>query len=147
MLCVAIGTAVVAPPVLVHKYDRHVAKVETRVAVKKAVAKVRRERPAFRVKREAIVSNGFSAPPVWAEAAAKCVPSGGLSGGGAGGGGGAVGYIGIGGGAIGIGHTPQPGGGAIPAVPEPSSYMLMMLGVGVLGGAMRSNRKTRGRVE
>lgn len=143
MLCLAIGTAVVAPPVIVHKIDRHVAKVERRVAVRQAVAKVRRERPAFHAKREAIVATGFHAPPVIAEAAATCVPYTPPTGGGfAGGGGGSGGFIGIGGGSIGIGNTPAPGG-ITPAIPEPSSYVMMILGVAAVGGGIRANRRTK----
>lgn len=143
MLCLAIGTAVVAPPVIVHKVDRHVAKVERRAAVRQAVAKDRRERPAFHAKREAIVATDFHAPPVIAEAAATCVPYGGPSGGGfAGGGGSSGGFIGIGGGSIGIGNTPAPGG-ITPAIPEPSSYVMMILGVAAVGGGIRVNRRTK----
>lgn len=152
MLCLAIGTAVVAPPVIVHKIDRHVAKVEKRVAVRQAVAKVRRERPAFHAKREAIVATDFHAPPVIAEAAATCVSSGGPSGGGfAGGGGGSGGFIGIGGGAIGIGNTPAPGGVITPPIPEPSGWTMMILGIGTIGGNMRrartSKRKAGGTIQ
>lgn len=142
MMCVAIGAAVVAPPVIVHKIDRHVAKVERRAAVRQAVAKVRGERPAFHAKREAIAATDFHAPPVIAQAAATCVPSGGPSGGGlAGVGGGSGGYLGIGGDVIGIGHAPPPGNGITPAVPEPSGWALMILGFGLMGTNMRSIRR------
>lgn len=143
MLCAVMGVAVVAPPVIVHKIDRRVAKVEKRVAVQQAVARVKRERPAFHAKREAIAATDFHAPPVMAEAAATCVPYAPPIGGGfAGGGGSSGGFIGIGGGSIGIGNTPAPGG-ITPAIPEPSSYVMTMLGIGLIGGAMRSNRKVK----
>lgn len=138
MLCAVMGVAVVAPPVIVHKIDRRVAKVEKRVAVQQAVAKVRRERPAFHVKREAIVATDFHAPPVIAEAAAKCVPYGG---GFAGGGGGTGGFIGIGGAPISIGHTPEPV--VTSPVPEPSGWALMILGFGAFGIVMRRVDTTR----
>lgn len=142
MLCAVMGVAVVAPPVIIHKIDRRVAKVEKRVAVRNAIAATRRERPAYRVERKGVVATDFKTLPVAAEVAAQCVPYGGLSGGGGGGLGGATGgYIGIGGDVIGIGHTPPPGNGITPAVPEPSGWALMILGFGLMGTNMRSIRR------
>lgn len=143
MMCVAIAATAITPAAVTHVIDKRVE----RHTVRKAVAAVKRERPAFHAKREAIVATDFHAPPVIAEAAASCVPYGGPSGGGfAGGGGSSGGFIGIGGGSIGIGNTPAPGG-ITPAIPEPSSYVMTMLGIGLIGGAMRSNRKVKSEPE
>jgi hypothetical protein len=140
MLCAVMGVAVVAPPVIVHKIDRRVAKVEKRVAVQQAVDKVRRERPAFHAKREAIVATDFRVAPVIAEAAAACVPYGGPSGGGFAGGGGTGGFVGIGGAYIGgVGAAPPPV--SVSPVPEPSTWAMMSGGMFGIGAVMRRSRK------
>lgn len=142
MLCVALAATAITPAAVTHVVDRHVAKK----AVAKAVAQVKRERPAFHTKREAIVATDFHAPPVLAEAAAACVPYAPLTGEGfaGGGGGSSSGFVGIGGGAIGIGNTPAPGGVVTSPIPEPATWYMMISGLGVIGGKMRTKRKAKG---
>jgi hypothetical protein len=63
---------------------------------------------------------------------------GGFGGGGGGGGGGSGGGGGGGGGSGGAGG----GGGSVSAAPEPQTWMLIILGVGLCGAALRRNRRT-----
>lgn len=70
-------------------------------------------------------------------------PPGGFSVGGIGGGGGGGGGVPPIGGGGGIGVPPIGGGGttpALPAVPEPSTWLMMLLGMAMVGGALRSGK-------
>lgn len=70
-------------------------------------------------------------------------PGGGVSVGGGGTGGGGTGGGGTGGGGTGGGDTGGGGNPVVPAVPEPATWLMMLLGMGSVGASMRSARTRR----
>jgi len=121
-LCIAAALPTTA--VVTHRSHKQINRVVERVHPKPArkyVAEVRKPIPA----------TDLPIAPVAAIATAECIPGGG----GFAGGGGSGGFIGVGGGNIGI--TPTPITSPSSPVPEPSGWALMILGFGVVGGVMR----------
>jgi len=121
-LCIAAALPTTA--VVTHRSHKQINRVVERVhpnPVRKYVAEARKPIPA----------TDLPIAPAAAIATAECIPSGG----GFAGGGDTGGFIGVGGGNIGI--TPTPISSPASPVPEPSGWALMILGFGAVGGVMR----------
>lgn len=123
-LCIAAVLPTTA--VVTHRSHKQINRVVERVHPKPTPA-----RKYVAEARQPIPATVLPIAPVAAIATAECIPSGG----GFAGGGGSGGFIGVGGGNIGITPISSP----TSPVPEPSGWALMILGFGVVGGVMRRN--------
>jgi hypothetical protein len=134
-----------------HRHRRRLARVAPVAAPKRCVALHSERLNGPGLLADATPMVALDGPPAFAAVdtapdfglCGADIDGGGWGGGGSGGGGGeAFPNPGMGGGGGGLITGPGGSSGSVSAAPEPQTWMLMILGVGLCGAALRRNRRT-----